>query len=152
LGVEMSLFGFLQVVAKTVIIAAIILVAVVASLRVWRTDLDLRRLFSPKRALESSVEEKLSWLPAREKDALYQNGKIVARIIDATVRESKAEVFFEEIYKSNELSIDSEFEFQKYRLRLRSAETLNMFNSSSPQKGRIITKAVCEIIGERSAL
>ena len=148
----MSLFGFLQIVVKTVIIAAIILFAVVASLRVWRTDLDLRRLFSPKRALESSVEERLSWLPAREKDALYQNGKIVARIIDAAVRESEAKVFFEEIYKSNELDLGSEFEFQKYRLRFRSAETLTMINTSSPQKGRIITKAVCEIIGERSAL
>lgn len=148
----MGLFGFLQIAAKTVIIATIILVAVVASLRVWRIDLDLGRLFSPKRALESSVEEKLSWLPVREKDALYQNGQIVAHIIDAAVRESEAKVFFEEIYKSNELDLGSEFEFQKYRLRFRSAETLTMLNASSPHKARIITKAECKIIGERGAL
>jgi hypothetical protein len=145
----MSLFEFLQIVVKTVIIAAIILVAVVASLRVWRTDLDLGQLFSPKRALESSVEDKLSWLPAREKDALYQNGQIVARIINANVRENEAKVFFEEIYKSNDLDLGSEFEFQKYRLRFQSAETLTMINVSSPQKGRIIEKAACEIISER---
>jgi hypothetical protein len=46
----------IEFLAKGIIIASILLVAVLASVRVWRADLDLRRLLSPRRAVESSVE------------------------------------------------------------------------------------------------
>jgi hypothetical protein len=146
------MFGILQIVVKVVIIAVIVLVAIVASLKIWRFDLDLGQLFSPRRAVEKSVEQKLSWLPTREKESLYQNKQIVARIVGASVKEGEGQIHFEEIYESERLDLGSEFEFQKYRLRFRSAETLTMVDSAAPQKGRIITEAVCEIIGVRDSL
>ena len=146
------MFEFFQVASKLIIIAAIVILAGAASVRVWRADLDLRRVLSPKRALESSIDKKLSWLATRETDALYQGYKVVARVSGAAVDEAKSEVRFDEIYQSNQLDLGAEFEFQKWRLNFDSAESMTMLTASAPQKGRIIEKAICKIAGMRPAL
>ncbi len=146
------MFDVLQIIVKVAIIAGILLVAGFGVFRVWRADLDLGRLLNPKRAVQSSVEKKLSWLPTRDRDALYQDGQIVARVRGARVEESESEVRFEKVYKSNDLDLEAEFQFQKWRLRFRSADTLTMLNTAAPQEGRTITKAVCEITGDRPAI
>ena len=69
-----------QYTVKIIIIAATLLVAVIVSLRVWRAELDLRELLSPGRMLKRSVDASIDWLPKRELDAIYQTGKIVARV------------------------------------------------------------------------
>jgi hypothetical protein len=142
----------LQVAAKLIIIASVMLVAVFASVRVWRADLDLRQLLSPRRAVEKSVGESLSWLPTREKDALYQKGAVAARVTGAHVDEEKAQIKFDEISQSNSLDLATEFEFQKWTLQFQSADTLTMLNVAAPQKGRIITQAVCRITGDRRSM
>lgn len=146
------MFELLQIISKLVIIGAIVILAILLSLRVWRADLDLRQILNPKRAIESTVEKRLTWLPTREKDALYQGGRILARVSGAVIDEAKSTVRFDEIYNSNELNLGAEFEFQKWRLRFRSAESVTMVLASAPQKGRIIEKAVCEIAGLRPAI
>jgi hypothetical protein len=88
--------------------------------------------------------------PAREADALYQRETIVARVSGVTVEESQAMILFQEIYNSNLLDLASEFEFQDWRLQFHGAEAIIGLDTSQPDKGRIITNAICEIIGSRS--
>ena len=146
------MFDALQVGSKLVIISAIAIVAIIASLRVWRADLDLRQLLSPARVVDRSVTDNLQWLPTRDSNGLYQGTKLVARISGRPLTdESKSLVAFEEIYQSNGLDLDREFEFQKWRLRLESADEVIGLDTSAPQKGRIMKKVVCAIIGEREA-
>ncbi len=146
------MLDLLQIVTKVVIIAALVLVAILASIRVWRADLDLDKLFSPRRAVESSVDEKLSWLPTRENNALYQNGELVARVERPVVDEAQRSVQFAEIFQAHNLNLETEFEFQKWRLKFKSAEMLIGLDASAPHKGRMILKAVCEIAGIRNPL
>ena len=146
------MFDLLQMATKVIIIAAILIVAVFAAAKVWRADLDIGRILSPKRAVQSSVDEKLSWLATRERDGLYQGGRLVSKVTGPTVDEARSEIRFNEIYQSNELNLGAEFEFQKWRLKFRAAESIVMISASAPQKGRIIEKVVCQITGVRSAI
>jgi len=148
-GGRETVFEFVQVAAKTVMIAVVIVVAGLVSVRIWRADLDLRLIPGIKKAVKSSVDEKVSWLPAREPDALYQAGEIVARVSGAQVDATKSLVLFEEIYRSNRLNLADEFEFQKWRLRLTSVETMVMLDASAPEKGRILQVVACGIVGQR---
>jgi hypothetical protein len=49
-----------QLIVKLIFISAIVIAAVIFSVRVWRADLDLRALFSPRRMIERSVDSTLS--------------------------------------------------------------------------------------------
>lgn len=146
------MLDILQIVAKLVIIAALVLVTIIASIKVWRSDLDLVKLFSAKRVVESSVDEKLSWLPTREDNAIYQNGELVARIEQPVIDEAKRSIQFAEIFQSHNLNLEAEFEFQKWRLKFKSAQMLVGLNASVPHKGNMILKAVCEIVGIRNPI
>lgn len=68
------------------------------------------------------------------------------------VDEKQGQILFDEIYESNALDLASEFEFQKWKLRFQSADTMTMLNVGAPQKGRTITKAMCKITGDRRSL
>jgi len=112
------MYEFLQLGAKLIIIAAIAIIALYTSLRVWRSELDLSKLLSPSRMVDRSVDESLSWLPTRQPDALYQDGQLVAKTGESTLDEENSRILFKEIYQSNPLALGQEFEFQKWRLRL----------------------------------
>src|SRR5206468_6009012 len=128
------------VLTKLLIIAAILIVALFTIVRVWRADLDLRSLISPARAVRTSVDDKLSWLPTRDRNALYQGGNLAARVSGVRVDETNKRIEFEEIYESNPLDLGAEFEFQKWRLHFDSADTVTMLNALAPQKGRTLAK------------
>ena len=69
-----------QIIVKVVLIAAAFVVASIVSVRVWRSELDLRAMFSPKRALDRAIGPHVSWLPVRDSATIYQDGRAVARI------------------------------------------------------------------------
>src|SRR5206468_1568391 len=52
----------------------------------------------------------------READAVYQNGRIVARVIGAQVDAEAKELRFAEVHNSDELVLPDECEFQRYRI------------------------------------
>lgn len=94
--------------------------------------------------------------PVRERDVIYQEGKIVACVSGVTIYESQARFRFEEIYNSNSLDLGSEFEFRVWRLRLVGYESFTGFRdetvvgSDGPlhlRKEAIIGNAECEIVG-----
>jgi hypothetical protein len=143
------MYELAQYIVKIIIIAAAFLVAVIVSLRVWRAELDLRELLNPGRMLQRSVDASIDWLPKRELDAIYQTGKIVARVSSIKIDKGNHKILFEEIYNSQTLNLEAEFEFQKWRLKFLGAESITSLDTSQPHKGQIITQAVCDLLGAR---
>jgi len=146
----LDLYEIAQVVVKVVFIAATVFVAVIVCVRVWRSDLDLRQLFSPSRMVQRAVDSHVNWIPTRETDGVYQDGKVVGRVLQAVLDPKNDRMQFEEIYNSSNLDQAREFEYQKWCLKLRGFLSIVQLNTSTPEKGQIIEKAVCEVIGVRT--
>ena len=84
-----------------------------------------------------------------EEDAIYQNGKIVARVLGAEVRSNSSEIHFDEINDSELLLLPEECEYQKYRLIIQRIEYASRIDKSAPHKGRVLRGVVAEILGYR---
>lgn len=115
----------------------------------WKKDIDIKRLFNLKKITRKTVEKPTSWVPTREQDSIYQNDKIVGKIIGEKINVKEKILSFEEIFQSNELDTNQEFEFRKWRVKIKHIETMANMSSSDPQKGRILEKVVCIITGTR---
>jgi len=143
------MYEFLQIVVKVVLISATIIVATIVSVRLWYSDLDLRTLFNPVQLIKRAADAQVGLFPAREADALYQNGNPAARVEGPRVDEQARVVHFDEIHSMKQLNPDAEFEFQKWRLRLEHAEVSIGLDTSAPEKGRILRGVSCKIVGVR---
>ena len=99
---------------------------------------------SPESAPSAAAE------PAKqEADAIYQDGKIVARAVGTKVHSNMREVHFAEINDSDELMLPEECEFQKYRLMIQRIEYASRIDKNAPEKGRVLRGVVAEILGYR---
>ena len=85
----------------------------------------------------------------REQDAIYQNNRRVARVIDPEVDTEAKEIRFVEVYDSDLLLLPEECEYQKYRLLVRRIEDASKVNKEEPHKGRILRNVAAEIVGYR---
>jgi len=110
--------------------------------------------------LEFGKKEKDGKAPAsiptveREPDAIYQwdsrhGERLVARVADVEVDEAGKEVRFGEIFKSDDLLLPEECEYQKFILVVRKIAYATKAAKESPQKGRILRGVVAEIVGYR---
>jgi hypothetical protein len=145
-------YDVVQILVKTILIAATLLVAAIVCIRVWKSDLDVRQLLSPTRLVQRAVSSQIDWLPKPEMDAIYQDGKIVARVAGARYDDTKGKIYFEEISNSRALDLSREFEYQKWQLKFVGAEALIGMLASAPEKGQIIQKVVCDVLGERKPI
>ena len=84
-----------------------------------------------------------------EDDAVYQNGKIAARVLGAEVRADNREVHFAEINNCDDLMLPEECEFQKYRLMIQRIEYASRIDKTAPEKGRVLRGVVAEVLGYR---
>ena len=84
-----------------------------------------------------------------EEDAIYQDGKIVARAVDPEIRRDAREILFAEINCSDNLMLPEECEFQKYRLMVQRIEYASRIDKNAPEKGRVLRGVVAEILGYR---
>jgi hypothetical protein len=84
-----------------------------------------------------------------EADAIYQDGKIAARVLGADVRWDAREIRFAEINSSDDLMLPEECEFQKYRVMIQRIEYASRMDKSAPEKGRVLRGVVAEILGYR---
>jgi len=88
--------------------------------------------------------------PAKyEEDAIYQEGKVVARALNAEVRNDAHEIHFGEIYKSDYLMLPEECEYQKYRLMIQRIEYASRIDKNAPERGRVLRGVLAEILGYR---
>jgi len=84
-----------------------------------------------------------------EEDAIYQDGKVVARVVEPEVHLNSREIHFTEINGSDLLMLPEECEFQKYRLIVQRIEYASRIDRNAPKKGRVLRGVVAEILGYR---
>jgi len=85
----------------------------------------------------------------READAVYQNGRLVARVLDSEVDTEAKEIRFAEVFNSDELILADECEFQKYRILVQRVAYASKVSKEEPLKGRILRGVVAELLGFR---
>jgi len=84
-----------------------------------------------------------------EENAIYQDGKVVARVVAPELRLEASEIHFAELNTSDDLMLPEECEFQKYRLMIQRIEYASRIDKSAPEKGRVLRCVVAEILGYR---
>ena len=84
-----------------------------------------------------------------EEDAIYQDGKIVGRVLDPEIPGDAREIHFGEIHHSDSLLLPEECEFQKYRVIIQHIEFASRVDKAAPEKGRVLRGVVAEILGYR---
>ena len=85
----------------------------------------------------------------REPDAIYQNGRVVARAIDPKVDWEAREIRFAEVSNSDELMLPDECEFQKYTIMVQRIGYATKVDKAALHKGRVLRDVVAEILGYR---
>ena len=85
----------------------------------------------------------------READAIYQNGRLVARVLEPEMDSKAKEIRFSEVFNSDELMLPEECEFQKYRILIQRVGYASKVNKEEPHKGRILRAVVAELLGFR---
>lgn len=86
---------------------------------------------------------------SREDGALYQNGRIVGRVLDARVDQDAREIHFGEIFNSDELLLPEDCEFRNYRILVQHVGFAAREERGAAHKGRVLRAAVAEILGFR---
>jgi hypothetical protein len=83
----------------------------------------------------------------RELDAIYQNGKLVARVVTPEVELGSKEIRFEEIVDSDHLVMADECEFQKYRIMIQRVAFATKVDHREGRTGRTLAGCTAEILG-----
>lgn len=86
---------------------------------------------------------------ARQPDAIYQNNRIVARVIDVQVHAEAREIRFGEVSNSDELLLPEDCEFQNYRILMQHVDFASKEERGAAYKGRVLRGVVAEILGYR---
>lgn len=145
------MYEIIQVAVKIIIIAAFFLMAGFASLRVWRAEIDLRQLINPARVVDRSIGDAVDWIPTRDPDKLYQNGKVVGVVHGVVVDEAKRTISFEKVDRALNLDVSKEFEYQKWSVRHKREDTVAEIGGLAMEQNRVFGNMVCEIVGTRGA-
>jgi len=85
----------------------------------------------------------------RESNAIYQNQRLVARVVGEEINPPAKEIRFAEVFNSDELLLPEECDFQKYRILIQSVAYASRIDKEAPHKGRILRGVVAEILGYR---
>ena len=83
----------------------------------------------------------------READALYQENRLVARVIDPQVDLEANQVRFGELFQSDNLLLPEECDFQKYRILVQKVADATKLDRNAPDKGRILRGVSADIVG-----
>ena len=83
----------------------------------------------------------------READAVYQEDRLVARVIDPQVDLEAKQVRFGELFQSDNLLLPEECEFQKYRILVQKIADATKLDRNAPDKGRILRGVSADIVG-----
>ena len=83
----------------------------------------------------------------READAVYQEDRLVARVIDPEVDLEAKQVRFGELFQSDMLLLPEDCEFQKYRILVQKIADATKLDRNAPDKGRILRGVSADIVG-----
>lgn len=86
---------------------------------------------------------------AREQDAIYQNGKLVGRVVDPEVDLESRKIRFAEILETDHLLIPEECEYQKYQIMLQKVGFATKLDKRPGHSGRTLGDCTADILGYR---
>lgn len=84
-----------------------------------------------------------------EASAIYQNQRLVARVVGAEIDPPAKEIRFAEVLNSDDLLLPEECHFQKYRIVIQRVAYASRIDKEASHKGRILRGVVAEILGDR---
>jgi len=82
-------------------------------------------------------------------DGIYQNDRLVARVIGAEVDVGAKEIRFQEIYNSDYLLLPHECEFGEFAMMVQRIGLASKIERGSEHKGRVLKEVVAEILRSR---
>ena len=82
----------------------------------------------------------------RAQDAIYQRGKLVARVMAPDVDLEGREIRFDEIFDSDHLVLADECEFQKYRIMVQKVAFATKVDHRPGRAGRTLAGCTAEIL------
>jgi hypothetical protein len=139
----------LQIALKLLASVVIVGLALWAVKEVWTHQIDVRRTFNVSKRLKKAVEDRIP-VALRDNEAIYQNGEEVARVSGAVkIEPEKQTILFEELIKAGKLDLGKPFEFRKYRLSMKSTESVIGLISGQVEKGTVISNCTCVITGQK---
>lgn len=83
----------------------------------------------------------------REQNAIYQMGKLVARVVHPELDLEAKEIRFDEVLDSDHLVLAEECEFQKYRIMIQKVAFATKVDHRPGRKGRTLSGCTAEILG-----
>lgn len=86
---------------------------------------------------------------SNEQDAVYQGGRVVARVLDARVDAEAREIHFGEVYNSDDLLLPDDCEFREYRILIRHIDFAAKEERGVAHKGRVLRSVTAEVLGYR---
>ncbi len=86
---------------------------------------------------------------AREADAIYQQGQLLARVEGSEADLEKKTILFGELYNSDYLILADECEYKEYRIMIRKIGYATKEEKTALHKGRILRGVTAEILGYR---
>ena len=98
-------------------------------------------------AAEGMSQAGASGAGSREQDAIYQKGKLVARVVGPEVDLESKEIRFDEILDSDHLVMADECEFQKYRIMVQKVAFATKVDHREGRQGRTLAGCTAEILG-----
>lgn len=98
-------------------------------------------------AAEGMSQAERSGSGNREPDAIYQNGKLVARVVSPEVDPEAKEIRFDEVIDSDHLVMADECEFQKYRIMIQKVAFATKVDHRPGRQGRTLAGCTAEILG-----
>lgn len=87
--------------------------------------------------------------PLRESDALYQKGKVVARVVEPEIDLESKTIGFGEISDSDELMIPEECEFREFRILIQKIAYATKIQRGEEHKGRVLRGISADLLGRR---
>lgn len=83
----------------------------------------------------------------RAQDAIYQRGRLVARVMEPDVDLEAREIRFDELIDSDHLVLADECEFQKYRIMVQKVAFATKVDHRPGRTGRTLAGCTAEILG-----
>jgi len=82
-------------------------------------------------------------------DAIYQNDRLVGKVIGAKVDLAAKEIRFQEICNSDHLMLPNECDFGPFTIMVQCIGLASKIERGAEHKGRVLKEVVAEILRER---
>ena len=83
----------------------------------------------------------------RDSGSIYQDGRMVARVVEPEIDLEEKQIRFGEIYASDDLLLPEECEFRKYRIMIQTITWAAKIDRAKPGKGRVLKGVVADLLG-----